>query len=243
MDESLRIEEYKKLLFSMDELTSHIQNVIFLNYFDSNKYLYSIYVESFNSIKDFCVLIGNGFLISQACSLLRMAIESTSIIRILEKYPQLLDEYIEHSKFRFSIKDEKQQRDKIIEHYSDKIILDRRRALDYLDYGWISEVSKDYGFHSLIRLAGFDKEPDKLLPWIDTLNMWVHGTLVSINVLNGDNAIIYAHVLVDMAAKLLDILCCEFHNENKFDFKIDGVDYFSNFRKAYIDVKPLEDEE
>lgn len=243
MDEGLRIEEYKKLLLSMDELTSHIQNVIFLNYFDSNKFLYSLYVESFNSIKGFCVLIGNGFLISQACSLLRMAIESTSIIRILEKYPQLLDEYIEHSKFRFSIKDEKQQRDKIIEHYSDKIILDRRRALDYLDYGWISEVSKDYGFHSLIRLAGFDEEPDKLLPWIDTLNMWVHGTLVSINVLNGDNAIIYAHVLVDMAAKLLDILCCEFHNENKFDFKIDGVDYFSNFRKAYIDVKPLEDEE
>lgn len=243
MDEGLRIEEYKKLLLSMDELTSHIQNVIFLNYFDSNKFLYSLYVESFNSIKGFCVLIGNGFLISQACSLLRMAIESTSIIRILEKYPQLLDEYIEHSKFRFSIKDEKQQRDKIIEHYSDKIILDRRRALDYLDYGWISEVSKDYGFHSLIRLAGFDEEPDKLLPWIDTLNMWVHGTLVSINVLNDDNAIIYAHVLVDMAAKLLDILCCEFHNENKFDFKIDGVDYFSNFRKAYIDVKPLEDEE
>ena len=230
-DEKLKIEEYQYLLGSMDELTEKMPEVV-CDYFDSNKYLFSVYFEAFNSIRSFCVLLGNGVNITQSCAVLRMAIEETAIIRILEKYPQLIDSYVEHFKFRFSIMHEKNQRDKIIEHYENKI--DKRsRALDYLDYGWIEEVSKDYGFHSLVKIAGMDDEEYKIYPWIDTLNMWIHGTLHFSNLASGndlDGPTKYAHALIDIAATLLDMICCEFHNDTKFDFIIDGYDYYHSFR-------------
>lgn len=36
-----------------------------------------------------------------------------------------------------------------------------------------------------------------------------------------------------MAAKLLDILICDFHNENRFNYNFDGIDYRDFFLKAY----------
>ena len=234
MDDLLKIEDYKNLLASMDRLCEIMPEIIYFNYFDSNKYLFTLYDESFKSIKGFCVLLGNGALVAQACAVLRMSIESISTIRILEKYPQLLNEYIEHWKFRFQIKEEKKQRDLIYEHYKDKIpSLDKRRALDFLDYGWIMAVNPDFGFHQLIKTAGFDEKPDNFYSWIDTLNMWVHGTVTSVNIMNGDDAIKYSHGLIDIAAKLLDIICCEFHNNTKISFVVNNFDYFNDFRNDY----------
>ena len=63
-----------------------------------------------------------------------MALESASSVRVLEQFPNLLEEYTEHSKFRLSIKGEKKQRSLIVKHYKDVINLTERQALDYLDY-------------------------------------------------------------------------------------------------------------
>ena len=231
--EELKIESYKNLLSKMHQLTDEMDEVILTRYFDSSKYLYSLYFEVFRSIKGFCILIGNG-LISQAISILRMALESASSVRVLEQFPNLLEEYTEHSKFRFSIKGEKKQRSLIVKHYKDVINLTERQALDYLDYGWIRSISNknDFGFHSLIKTAGFDD----IYEWVDTFNMWVHGTVVQINVSgnDGDDAINYSHAIIDIAAKILDYVCCDFHNHTKFDFIKDDCNMFTEFREAYL---------
>lgn len=231
--EELKIESYNNLLLKMHQLTDGMDEVILTRYFDSSKYLYSLYFEVFRSIKGFCILIGSG-LISQAISILRMALESASSVRVLEQFPNLLEEYTEHSKFRFSIKCEKKQRSLIVKHYKDVINLTERQALDYLDYGWIRSISNknDFGFHSLIKTAGFDD----IYEWVDTFNMWVHGTVVQINILgnDGDDAINYSHAIIDIAAKILDYVCCDFHNHTKFDFIKDDCDMFTEFREAYL---------
>lgn len=94
VEENLKIEEYRLLLEQMDILCSKMPEIIFLRYFDSNKYLYSLYNEAFNSIKGFCVLLGNGALISQACTILRMAIERTATIRVLITNKNLITDYV-----------------------------------------------------------------------------------------------------------------------------------------------------
>lgn len=235
MDE-LNNQKYKELLAIMHETSLIADETILKNYFDDSKYLFNLYLEGFKSLKAFCILIGN-CLISQSHAVLRMAVENVSAVKILEEHPELLEEYIEHLKFRFQIKDSKAQRKKIIEHYKEKISLGPRNALDYLDYGWISTISykNDFGYHSFLKTAGLDKEPNDIYQWIDTINMWVHGTLTFANVTGnfGDDVIEYAHILSEIAAKLFDFLCVLLHNHTKFDFVVDGRDYFTEFRECY----------
>ena len=51
MEQDLKIEEYKDLFGSITSLSDRMPEIIMLNYFDSNKFWYSLYHEAFNSIK------------------------------------------------------------------------------------------------------------------------------------------------------------------------------------------------
>ncbi len=229
--------KYKKLLATMDDLTEQIPYVIFEKYFKNNCYLYSVYYEAFSSIRAFCILLGNNALIAQSCMSLRMAIENTAIIKVLEMYPLLMDEFIEHCEFRFELKTERKFKEKIIEHYKEKIKLKNNNALNFLEYGWLRSIRKDYGYRALLQTAGFDKQPSKFLPWIDWLNLWVHGAIKGPNIiLNVEDGIRYVQVLIDIAAQLLEILCCNFHNTTKSTFIVNNINYYEKFYNVYKSI-------
>lgn len=235
MEEQLKIKEYRMLLEKMHILCDKMPEIIIQRYYDSNKYLYSLYFEAFNSIKGFCVLMGNGALIPQAAAILRMAMERTATIRVLETHKELFDEYVEHRKFRFEIQDKngKEKTELIKTHYKDEMTKEDR-PVDFLEYGWFKSLGEEYGLDSLIRLSKIQEQEDVIVKWKNQLNSWVHGSLEFANLTKDiDGPIVYGHVLIDIAANLLDNLICDFHNENKFDFKFDGDDYFKGFRKAY----------
>lgn len=234
VEENLKIEEYRLLLEQMGILCSKMPEIIFLRYFDSNKYLYSLYNEAFNSIKGFCVLLGNGALISQACTILRMAIERTATIRVLITNKNLITDYVEHCNFRFKIKDEENKAQLIKKHYNGKINIKNENPMKFLEYGWLKPLTEQYGLDALIELSKIQEQNDAIKNWKNQLNQWTHGIIEFTNIafyLNGP--LIYSQTLIEMAAKLLDILICDFHNENRFNFKFDGVDYRELFLNAY----------
>lgn len=145
VEKKLKIEEYRLLHERMDILCSKMPEIIFLRYFDSDKHLYSLYNEAFNSIKGFCVLLGNGALISQACTILRMAIERTATIRVLARHKNLMIDYVEHRKFRFEIKDEENKVELIKKHYDGKINIKNENPMKFLEYGWLKPLTEKYG--------------------------------------------------------------------------------------------------
>ena len=240
MEQNLKIEEYKDLLESITSLCDKMPEIIMLNYFDSNQYLYSLYHEAFNSIKGVCVLFGNGGLIPQAATVLRMAIEQTATIRVLETNKDLQPIYKEHKKLRFALKDldSSEKKKKVKEHFGERIT-SSDRPLEYLEYGWMKSIKKEYGLNSLIDLSKI-QEDEAIKHWKDQLNHFVHGTIEFTNLLTSiDAPIIYAHALILIVAKLLDNLICDFHNDNKFNFIIDDIDY----RKKFIDAYKATEEE
>ena len=237
-DEELKIEEYRQLLQQMHSLCEEMPEIIFTRYFDENKYLYSLYNEAFNSIKGFCVLLGNGGLIPQACVVLRMALEHTATIRVLEMHKELQDDYVEHHKYRFEIRNKENRNDLIKEHYKGKFNSKNKKPLDFLEYGWLKPLDEDYGLDSLIKLSKIQEQDNAVKTWKDEFNCWTHGIMKFTNLtFDIDGPIVYGHTLISIAAKLLDILVCEFHNENEFNFVINGIDYRDNFISAYKNTK------
>lgn len=234
--EDLKIEQYRSLLKSIDDIAFRMPDLIYLNYFDTSKYLYSAYSEAFKLLESFCEVIkicGIG----QSASLLRMAIEFASIAEVLNKYPEVNETYIDHYNFRYSISNlrSSEQRDKICEKYK-HLNIKSRDALNFIDYGWLSSLTNDKncGQHELVRLAGFED----IIPWIDKLNSFIHGTYVFANLADpeGVNSIKMSHFLIDIAAKLLDHLCVSFHNKTNFDFVFDGEKKFDLFRMYYKSI-------
>lgn len=240
MSADLKIEEYRSLLESMHSLCNEMPKVIIHNYFDVNKCLYSLYFEAFHSIKGICVLLGNGGLITQTASILRMAIEQTATIRVLEDHKELQDAYKEHRRLRYEVMDldSSEKRKNVREHFKDKMDdSDIKKTLEYLEYGWLKPLNKEYGFNTLIDLSEI-QDDNVIKNWKNKLNHFVHGPLEFTNFASTiDGPIVYAHVLISIAAKLLDILICDFHNENNFSFVIDNIDYRKKFLDAYIAIK------
>ncbi len=240
MEQDLKIEEYKDLLESITSLCDKMPEIIMLNYFDSNQYLYSLYHEAFNSIKGVCVLFGNGGLIPQAASVLRMAIEQTATIRVVENNKELQPIFKEHKKLRLSLRDldSFEKKTKVKEYFDDRLDdYDKRRPLEYLEYGWFKSLKKEYGLNSLIDLSKI-QEDEAIKHWKDQLNHFVHGTIEFTNLLTSiDTPIIYAHALISIVSKLLDNLICDFHNDNGFNFIIDNIDYRKKFIHTYKATK------
>ena len=184
-EEELQIEKYRRLLESMDALCDKVPETIYLNYFDSNKHLYALYVEAFNSIKGFCVLLENGTLISQACTVLRMAIENTATICVLEMHKELFPEYIDHQRFRFDIRNEDNDKKKelIKKHFQGKCDFKKDNPFNFLEYGWFKSLDENYGLDSLIELSKIQEQDDAIKNWKNVLNQWTHGIIKEPNLL------------------------------------------------------------
>ena len=231
--------KYKKLLDSLYELTNNMTLVIFKDYFDENRYLFSLYNEAFNSIKGFSLLLNNGLLIPQACAILRMALERTATIIVLENDKELLNEYIEHQKFRFSLRDKVHNERSILikEQYGKKCNYNNKPII-YLDYGWLDVDAKNVGINALLEKAFNSDETKNLVLWNNEFNLWVHGTFHLTNIIGeNDELIKYTNELIEIVAKLLDIICCLFHNKTGFNFIINDIDYHDLFIKAYKEIQ------
>ncbi len=233
MPEDLSNEEYNKLLSNMYDLSAKMPEVIYFNYFDSNKYLYDVYLDAFNSLRGFCVLIRE-VLLSQASALLRMAMEKIATIRMLTMHPELMDEYIEHRKFRFELvkSNSKKKNDLIKEHYKDKTDFKKIQPTNYLEYGWLQPIcDNECGLDSLIEKANIHPEPSFMKEWKDLLNVWVHGAVTFSNLVAGgvDKPLRYSNDLIIIAANLIGYLICDFHVTTNFNFVLGGIDYSKEF--------------
>lgn len=238
MTNDLEIEKYKQLLSTITELVEKMPEIILTKYFDKKKYLYALYFDAFNSVKAFCILIDNGCLLPQACSVLRMLIEQTATIRVLENNSDdLYQEYVIHQKIRFQIidKDNNEKRELIKKEFKNSMG-EKDNPIQFLEYGWLKLISDTYGLDELINLSKI-QEDKSFINWKNQLNLWVHGSIKSANIFHGDNATIYCHQLIMIVAKLLDILICDFHNRTGFDFVINGVNYRNNFINIYKNIE------
>ena len=233
--ENERIEDYKLLLKNMYDISSKMSDVILVNYFDDNRYLYDLYNEAFRSIKGFCTLINDGALISQATAVLRMGLEQTAIIRVLESNKNLLDEYIEHAKARLELnaKEHKEKNELIRKRFTDKIGK-TDNPIAFLEYGWLKAITNEYSFDSLIKAANIQKNSDIVLSWKNTLNQFVHGNIKLTNLASTEDGILeFGQETIRLAATLMDTLICDFHNENGFDFVLDKKNYQKTFRLIF----------
>ena len=240
MTNDFKIEDYKKLMGCMRILTDYMPEIIFKNYYDENKYLYSLYFEAFNSIRGFCVLLGTGALIPQACTILRTAIERISTTHVIEMHPDLLDNYIKHQQIRYEVRnlENKDKKIRIDAEFKDNKYYSSKKYNDFLEYGWLGSLSNKYNFDELIRCSKIQND-DTLVEWKNEFNQWTHSSVVYANLFNKEdcyNSLKYAHVLIDIAAELLDYLCVDFYKRTGFGFVIDGYDYFSMFRDLYENV-------
>lgn len=218
----------------MHSICDQMPEIIFRNYFDSGKYLFSLYFEAFNSIKGFCVLLGNGGLISQACVILRMALERTATIRVLETHKELLESYIDHRRFRFEIRNGKDKAALIKAYFKNECDFKKVKPQEFLEYGWFKTLSEVYSFDSLIKLSKIQEKDDSIKNWKNELNQWTHGAMEFTNLCSKeDNAVLYGHSLILLAAKLLDNLMVDFHNNHGFDFEFNDIGCRESFEAAY----------
>lgn len=232
MNDELKIEEFINLLEKIYNLCDIMPKKVF-EYFDNKRYLYSLFFDAFNSIKGFCKLLKEDCLVSQACVVLRMAIEKTATIRVIVANDNLYEKYCFHQKLRLQIinMNNSEKRKKIKECFKDEIIAD---PISFLEYGWFKSLSNEYNFDSLIKLSKIQESDDAINEWKNELNQWVHGNIESMCLFCKKNdGIIYAHNLILVSAKLLDNLIVDFHNDSGFNFKLDGCDYLKEFRDAW----------
>lgn len=230
------IAQTQYLLETMHNLCSEMPEIILTRYFDSNKFLYALYHEAFNSIKGFCVLLGNGALVAQASMVLRMAMEQAATIRVLETHKELLDGYIEHQIFRFEILGEDNKKELIKNHFGNRIG-SGENPNTFLEYGWLKPLDERYGLDCLIRLSNIQEQDDRIIGWKNQLNLWVHGCIQFINLFgNIVGSTIYINDLLMIAANLLDNIVCDFHQENGYEFTKNGVDLRGPFREAFKQV-------
>ena len=99
----------------------------------NNKYLLSLFDESYKSAFIVCEAIKNGC-VSQAAVVLRLLLESSSIIRVLIDYPDLLEKYIKHFEIRLDVSHTPNKERPILENSFPNVESNKR--LRYMDYGW-----------------------------------------------------------------------------------------------------------
>lgn len=232
-DKDLLIEEYRELMRSINSISDGMATFICKHYFDQNKTLFNVFIESFSIIQSICVLVDKGH-VFQTAALLRALGENVSTINVLIKYKELQEVYKRHIKFRFNLRMQKSsdQRKAIVEHFKENNPnLNTKNALNFIDYGWIaSKCNGEYGMRELMTLA----ELEDIYEWVDTLNMYIHGTITFANMAYDVNLpIIIGHNFIDILAKLVDYLCVQFHNTTNYDFVVNGIKQFDVFREAY----------
>jgi hypothetical protein len=176
--------------------------------------------------------------VSQAAVLLRLLLESASIIHVLVQNPDLLEEYIKHIKIRLEIGLNPDEESDLLEKYFPDI--EKNQRLKYMDYGWFKSKMQtvirkgkviEPSVTDLIRLAGFDEIISWKKLYLDKLS---HQSYTMLNMIdkNGDIPIVIN--FIQILCKLFDHVCCDFHAITGFEFIFDGISKFqSEFREIY----------
>lgn len=243
MSKSIYKESYRQLLGSMANIAIEMPEIILLNYYDKlgnqNKYLLSLFNESYKSALIVCESLKNGC-ISQAAVILRLLLESASLIRVLTLYPELLEKYIKHFKVRLEISHNPEKERSILEtEFPD---VDSNKRLSYMDYGWFESKLQPSIKNGklqvpqpketeLIKLAGFND----LISWKkEFLDKLSHQSFMMENMVDENHEIPLAVRFIEILCKLFDYICCDFHTLTGFDFIINGEDKFQGeFKKIY----------
>ena len=225
-----RLEHIKKLLEVMDNISSSMSKIIYLNYFDkadsNTKYLLAMYDDTFKTTSIACYSTSL-IALTQAGDMIRKLIEQTAIVTFLTDHREKLPKFVEHYKLRKEIWNKaKWEQIKIItKKYNLK---NEREALTYLDYGWVKEDCNETG---LIKEAGFGD----LLSWKKVfLDKFVHSSYTTVDLTGEKYDYPIIKHLVEIMAKCFDYVCCSFHHLTNFNFVIDGEDMFQKvFRPLY----------
>ena len=224
-------ELIRELLKNMDQISRHMREIIYLNYFDKlgneNKYLLSMMSDAFRTVKILCFVIQD-IAITQAGTLLRQFLEQVAISYILVEHHDLLPKYVEHYKLRDELVNYTgEERMRIA---SEKLSVSPRCALAYLDYGWIGLSANASNETNMLKFAGFED----IIVWKKRyLDKMAHSSFVSINLAGPDNDYPILTNFMEIAAKLFDYLCVAFHNLTHFGFVFDGEKLFEKFRDSY----------
>lgn len=243
MQNNIYKESYKELLSCRVNISIEMNEVILLKYFDklgiNNKYLLSLFNESYKSAFIVCEAIKNGC-VSQAAVVLRLLLESSSIIRVLIDYPDLLEKYVKHFKIRLDISHTPNKERSVLENSFPNVESNKR--LSYMDYGWfesklepkIKNGKLDIPKPSeteLIRLAKFDDIIEWKKLYLDKIS---HQSFMMENMINSNGEIPILTSFLEILCKLFDCLCCDFHQLTNFDFVFDGLNVFQDkFRNLY----------
>lgn len=220
---------FRDILASMHSISHDITEILYLRYFDKlgneNKYILSVMLDAYKSVKVFCLAMQEIALV-QAGALLRQLTEQVAISSILVERPELRPAYIDHHKFRTAIMDleKEEQKRRISENYGSY----KREAFPYLDYGWIE---KGYNERKMLMFAGFND----IVRWKEAyLDKMVHCTITSTSLVGPNQDYPIAEAFIQIASKLFDHLCVAFHNLTNFAFVFDGEDRFNGvFRELY----------
>lgn len=224
----------RELIYSMQDISSRMSEVILLNYYDKfdkeDKYMLAMFEDAYRSVIMFCLGIQN-VAISQSGVLLRQLLEQTAICYILVSHPELKSGYADHFKTRLDLAElnKAKQIKKLAAKYN---IPEKPSALTFMDYGWIKfDNPQDCNEEGMLKYAGFND----IISWKKIyLDKLAHSSFVGLNFIGDDNSFPIVNNFIEIASKLFDHLCVAFHNLTKFDFKFDGVDLFnSKFRELY----------
>lgn len=243
MKKSIYKESYKELLGCMANISIEMSEVILLNYFDklgvNKKYLLCLFNESYKSVFIVCEAIKHGC-ISQAATVLRLLLESTSLIRVLINYPDLLEKYIKHFIIRIDISHAPDKERTILEESFPNVKSNKR--LSYMDYGWFESklepriengqlITPKASEIELIKLAGFNDLVEWKRQYLDKIS---HQSFMMENMLDSNGEYPLLIRFIEIMCKLFDYLCCDFHQLTNFDFVFNGISMFQgNFRKLY----------
>lgn len=218
-------------------------------YLDINKYnnipkkAFFIALEINNGLKMFCLGV-NFEAVSQSLIILRQLTEQVCFLNIISNHNECFEAVELFSKLKLDSlrydlnsdinikKKYKESKDLISQMYSDvKKKFPKTKKLtvkDFLDYGWMLEITDECGVEKLYGIANF-KEIKK---WRTYLNSLVHNTFSFYqNDSNEQQRLIIEATYFVMS--LLDVYMYSYHNLTDYEFIIDNNNFRDNFISLY----------
>ena len=234
MNENYNIERRRDLLESIANISGNMRDIIYQKFYDEvdkkHRRILHLFDDSFMSAFMVCECLRNGA-IAQSAVILRLLLESESIIHILSEHPEVLDEFMKHFDIRLEVsKNPKKERDTLKNYFPDV----ESKILSYMDYGWINSLTdNDPSEKEMIKVANFND----IIAWKDQyLDKLSHQAYLSVNMIGENYDFPIITNFVKILGKLFDYMCCDFHKLTGFDFVIDGKDMFQGwFRPVYDD--------
>ena len=173
-------EQYLKILNIAEKISNKCDAELFISLRINEKItLSTLYFEAFRTFLSFKLLIDK-FYLSQSASILRMLIDETARLLILEKEPNLYKKFLKHRDVRKSIidLDEKEQDQTIIKQFNlnKKDYKNHKKCITYLDYNWAIENG---GYYSFLNQA-FGEE-NNITNWVKLLEQFIHQNINSLD--------------------------------------------------------------